>query len=48
MTPQELRYAELVGYVNNPKNRKMFPRCVKVKLKELERLEKQLNYKTDG
>ena len=39
MNPQELRYAELLRYINNPRNRKIFPRCIRAKERELEELE---------
>lgn len=35
MTPQEIRYAELLTYINNPRNRKHFPLCVKAREREL-------------
>lgn len=38
MTPQEFRYAEIINYISNPRNRKYFPRCVAARERELKRM----------
>lgn len=35
MTPQEIRYTELLLFINNPRNRKYFPLCVRAREREL-------------
>ena len=47
MNPQEIRYAELLRYVNNPRNRKIFPRCIRTKERELEKLERLLHLENE-
>lgn len=38
MTPQEIRYIEIINYINNPRNRKHFPLCVAARERELKKM----------